>query len=224
MTRSNISSLLPNLLRVKYRFKFFFLISISIPLLHFCQRLELYTIRILDTFLFQRKIFKRTRGCGKVSVSKLMADLRNGGPEVKLMDRATIRLQKGDPGRLNGIQIFLQMSDVEKFPLRYSLCRGYPPTPFPRDIDIRVSRIFSKIGIRATNLFRFPSRRWERCKVNRYRRDDKKERKKERKENRGEKKSSWFSFEWRAIGLDKGQRNKSWAVRNLFFYFNVYLF
>lgn len=128
-----------------------------------------------------------------------MADLRNGGPEVKLMDRATIRLQKGDPGRLNGIQIFLQMSDVEKFPLRYSLRRviHHHTHTFLLHRGIRVSRL-SKIGIRATNLFGFPPRRWERCKVNRYRRDDKKKRK-----NRGKKNHRGFRSSDEPLALIK---------------------
>ena len=58
---------------------------------------------------------------GKGLLSKLMADPSNDGPGVKLMDRATIRLQEGDP---DGIYISLQMSDVEEFPLRYSLRHG----------------------------------------------------------------------------------------------------
>lgn len=62
-------------------------------------------------------------------LSKLMAKPRYDELGVKLMDRTTIRLQKGDPGWLNGIQIFLQMSDVEKFPLRYSLCWVSDPPP-----------------------------------------------------------------------------------------------
>lgn len=67
--------------------------------------------------------FNRERGAavGKGLLSKLMADPSNDGPGVKLMDRATIRLQEGDP---DGIYISLQMSDVEEFPLRYSLRHG----------------------------------------------------------------------------------------------------
>lgn len=126
-------------------------------------------------------------------LSKLMAEPRYDELGVKLMDRATIRLQKGDPGWLNGIQIFLQMSDVEKFPLRYSLCWVSDPPPRVSH-RTRVSRrvvttSLCKIGIRAANLFRLPAWQQRRCKVNRYR--------------RGEKISRKLSFERCATGFDK---------------------
>lgn len=82
-------------------------------------------------------------------LSKLMAEPRYDELGVKLMDRATIRLQKGDPGWLNGIQIFLQMSDVEKFPLRYSLCWVSDPPPGcrigPASRDASLRRPFAKL-------------------------------------------------------------------------------
>lgn len=83
------------------------------------------------SLLPSRKASQGANHGGKGLLSKLMGDLRNAGPGVKLMDRATIRLQNGDPRWSNGIQIppthspppphLAQMTDVEEFPLRYSL-------------------------------------------------------------------------------------------------------
>lgn len=101
---------------------------------------------------------------------------------------------------------------------------GYPPShthtsSLPRGIDIRVSRL-SKIGIRATNLFGFPPRRWERCKVNRYRRDDKKKRK-----NRGKKNHRGFRSSDEPLALIKASEiNREQTGICFFFYFKMYLF
>lgn len=104
---------------------------------------------------------------GKGLLSKLMADPSNDGPGVKLMDQATIRLQKGEPGRSDGIYIFLQMSDVEEFPLRYSL---WPPpdTSISSRLETRRYDVPMKIGIRAPNLFHSGARATHKRKVNRY--------------------------------------------------------